>query len=193
MSNKQKGLVEKLVSAKGNNSAFRKEANIIASFLTRQYQESFNGKPAETLAVVIMRAGEALLPAFQKRFSGLKIGRIYAKREEKTLNCRVQKVDLPKVSVKRVIILDPMLASGGTIDASIKLLRDKYQVGPQNIVVIAVFSTKKGEERVKRKHRGVKILSLLKDLELDKKGFILIPQNQSGFATFDFGDEYCGR
>lgn len=137
--------------------------------------------------VPILRAGLALLPAFQKM--GPKgIGFLGYEREEieggKTISHNYY-CKLPKFEPRdRVMILDPMIATGGTIKEAIKKLIS-LKVKQKNIIVVGVIGAVPGLKMLKETFPKINIICQEIDDKLDENSFIF-----TGLG--DAGDRYCG-
>ena len=84
---------------------------------------------SSVIAVSIIRAGDAMLDAFLTIIPEAKTGKILIQRNEKTLTHKLLYTKLPSItSTSTVIILDPMLATGGTAILAIKEIIDKTEV-----------------------------------------------------------------
>ena len=78
----------------------------------------------EIVFMPILRAGEGMLSTFQEYIPTAKIGFIGIARDEETLKPKIYLKRIPKMTKKtKIYILDPMLATGGSICATIKMLK----------------------------------------------------------------------
>jgi uracil phosphoribosyltransferase len=94
----------------------------------------------EIILVPILRAGLAILPAFSKTFPDSSVGFIGLKRDEKTYEAKLYYKNIPKISAKNnVIILDPMLATGGSLVEAIRILIDA-DAKEEKIIYVGVVS-----------------------------------------------------
>ena len=135
--------------------------------------------------VPILRAALSLLPPFLKFFEQAKVGFIGLKRDEKTAVAGLYYKNLPGISkTDDVIILDPMIATGGSGSYAIKILKENG-VLEEKIIFVAVISSKEGEDRISRDFPKVRIICVHQDLKLNNEKFI-IP------GLGDFGDRYFG-
>lgn len=172
---------------KSPTSDFRKAAQEVAEALSKEVARYIakEKKERKVILVPILRAGLALLPAFIEKFPEAQVGFIGLKRDEKTLKPKAYYQNIPKI-LKRdmVIVLDPMLATGGSAVAGIGTL---IQAGAheENIIFVGVISAPEGIENVQKNFPLVQILCAEYDIKLDKKGYI-VP------GLGDFGDRYFG-
>lgn len=137
----------------------------------------------EIMLVPILRAGLALLPAFLKTFPNAKAGFIGLKRDEKTFQSKLYYKNIPKISGNdSVIILDPMLATGGSLVETIKILLDSG-TKQEKIIYVGVVSAPEGLKNLKRTFPKIKTIISVHDQKLNKQKYI-VP------GLGDFGDRY---
>lgn len=140
-------------------------------------------KNEPVLLVAILRAGLVLLPAFQELFPGAPIGLIGIQREEATAVPHLYYEKLPPLSPNQhVLILDPMLATGGSANLALNLLVKR---GMKKGTVIAILAAPEGVAFLKKNHPAVSLHTVAVDQGLDAKKFI-VP------GLGDFGDRYFG-
>jgi uracil phosphoribosyltransferase len=195
MDHKQR-LLNGLLRSKGNLENFKRMANTIASeiaYICRNKLEEQNIQHiASYLTLIpIMRAGIGLLSKFELIMGPAETHFIAAKRNGTTFESEILWSTLKNEAQQNtdVILLEPMLATGGTMDKIIDLI-NKTLV-PRSITIASAFSSKEAENRLNGK---ADIVTFMGDLELNDKKYILIPdpQNHGSYVTLDFGDEFCG-
>lgn len=172
-----------LRNKKTKTGEFRKSAHEVARTLAKEvaHHTAKNG----IILVPILRAGIALLPAFIEKFPESRVGFIGLKRDEKTLKPKAYYQNIPKISKSdEVIVLDPMLATGGSAVAGITTLIESG-AREENIIFVGVISAPEGVANVQDNFPLVRILCAEYDKKLDKKGYI-VP------GLGDFGDRYFG-
>lgn len=152
---------------------FREAADKLAVLMAEEI------KVENPVLVPILRAGIALLHAFQKKHPAAPIGFLGLRRDEKTALPHMYYENLPPMT-DQVLILDPMLATGGSANLAIDRIKAK---GGKHIHLICVIACKEGIHAVQTRHPHVKIYSVAVDEELDAKKFI-VP------GLGDFGDRY---
>lgn len=131
----------------------------------------------------ILRAGLALLPEFLKTFTDASVGFIGLKRDEKTYKAKLYYKNIPKISLKdNVIILDPMLATGGSLVKAIKILTNSG-AKEEKIIYVGVVSAPEGLANLKKYFPKVRTIIAAHDKKLNKDKYI-IP------GLGDFGDRY---
>lgn len=137
----------------------------------------------DIILVPILRAGLALLPAFLKTFPEAKVGFVGLKRDEKTFKSHLYYKNIPKTSKNdNVIILDPMLATGGSLVETIKILLDSG-TKQEKIIYVGVVSAPEGIKNLKKNFPKIKTVIAAHDQKLNKQKYIL-----PGLG--DFGDRY---
>ncbi len=120
--------------------------------------------------VAIMRAGLPLLEGVSQILPNASVGFLAMKRDEETLKSRIFYDRLPDLRDKTVLILDTMLATGGTLDLAIeRIKRDK----PERIISLNVVAAPEGIKRVVRRHPEVVLYVAQVDKGLNKEGFII--------------------
>lgn len=179
-------MVSSLITLRNKKSSikeFRASAHEVARALAREVASHVTEE--KITLVPILRAGLALLPAFIEQFPAARVGFIGLKRNEKTLKPKAYYQNIPKLSKRdTVLVLDPMLATGGSAVAGIKTL---IRVGAQeaNIIFVGVISAPEGIANVQKNFPLVQILCAEYDKKLNKNGYI-VP------GLGDFGDRYFG-
>lgn len=132
--------------------------------------------------VPIMRAGVGMIPLIRKFYQGCKIGFIGLKRDEHILKPTTYFINLPKkMENDDVFILDPMLATGGSIIKTIELL-EGYNVKPK--AVISIISAPEGIKAVKAKYPYIDIYTASVDEKLNENGFIVPGLGDAGDRLF---------
>lgn len=137
----------------------------------------------DIILVPILRAGLALLPAFLKTFPESKVGFIGLKRDEKTFQSKLYYKNIPKISRNdSIIILDPMLATGGSLVEAIKILKDAG-AKEEKMIYAGVVSAPEGVKNLKNNFPKIKTIIAAHDQKLNNQKYIL-----PGLG--DFGDRY---
>lgn len=137
----------------------------------------------EVVVVPVLRAGLAMLFAIQDFLPSVSVGFIGLERDEKTAQAREYYRKLPKLyATHRVLVIDPMLATGGSFDDTVTLLKEK---GAKNITIVSIVSAPEGVTRMQKRHPDVQIVTAAIDDHLDDRKFI-VP------GLGDFGDRYFG-
>ena len=139
--------------------------------------------PRDILLVPILRSGLALLPAFTTVLS-CPVGILGLKRNEETKKPEFYYKKFPKELPKRVVILDPMLATGGSAAMAVDMLLEDGFL-PENIFFCGVVAAQEGFDVLKRKIPEQNMVIAAVDRELNDEKFI-VP------GLGDFGDRYFG-
>jgi len=106
----------------------------------------FDGEAVDTesiVAVSIIRAGDSLLDCFTKIAPAAQIGKILIQRDEETRQPVLFYSKLPPLAAKTVVLLDPMLATGGSAKAAIQVALDNG-AKEENIIMFCVVSSPEG-------------------------------------------------
>jgi uracil phosphoribosyltransferase len=132
--------------------------------------------------VPILRAGLSMGSAFLQLLPKAKMGHIGIKRNEETLEPIEYYYKTPKdLENSIVIILDPMLATGGSVSAAINYLK---QNGANNIMVASIIAAPEGVDRVLKEHPDVHIYTAALDRGLNEKGYIVPGLGDAGDRVF---------
>lgn len=136
----------------------------------------------QVIVATILRAAEGILPAFMQMLPFAQFGHIGIYRD-KFMNQTVEYYfKLPKeVAGKRVLLLDPLLATGDTCLAAIERLK-QYGVG--KIRVITLLSSKVGLRKVLDAHPDVEFFTLSIEKGLDERGYLLPGLGDAGDRLF---------
>ena len=132
--------------------------------------------------VPILRAGTGMLDGIIKVVPNAKIGHIGMYRDEETFVPNVYFFKVPKDIEKRdVIILDPMLATGGSGLDAIELLKEK---GVKNIKFLCIIAAPEGIKRIEEKHPHVQIYCAHIDEKLNEHAYIVPGLGDAGDRIF---------
>ena len=138
----------------------------------------------QIILVPILRAGLGLLEGFAKFLPNAEKGHIGLYRDEQTYEPVEYLFKLPKIKNKKILILDPMLATGNSSIAAIDLVRNKG-ANINDIFLISLLAAPEGIKNIQRKQKGIHIFTCSIDSKLDKNKFI-VP------GLGDAGDRYMG-
>ena len=121
--------------------------------------------------VPILRAGMGMVEGVLRVMPNAKIGHIGLFRNEETLEPVEYYCKLPKnIEDKTVILLDPMLATGGSGAAAITMLKKR---GVKKIKFLPIISAPEGLKRIQKEHPDVQIYTAKCDNELNENGYIV--------------------
>lgn len=139
-------------------------------------------KGKKITVVPILRAGLGMLDGVMNLIPNAKISVVGLYRNEETLQpvAYFDKV-VKDVEQRTALIIDPMLATGGTLIATIDLLKQK---GCQNIMGLCLVAAPEGIEAVTNAHSEIDIYVAAIDEKLNDKGYILPGLGDAGDKIF---------
>ncbi|MCB1581978.1 MAG: uracil phosphoribosyltransferase [Marinicella sp.] len=138
---------------------------------------------SQNISVVpILRAGLGMLDGVLEMIPGAGVSVVGFARNEKTLEAEAYYEKLVKdIQNKEVLVVDPMLATGGTLDATLNLLK---AVGCKKIQGIFLVAAPEGLARIENKHPDVNIYVAAIDDHLNDQGYILPGLGDAGDKIF---------
>lgn len=137
----------------------------------------------ELVLVPILRAGLGLVPAFQQFYPDSRVGHLGMYRDEVTHEPHDYYARVPKLGENAsYMILDPMLATGGSACDAIGYLKSQ---DAKNICFVCVIAAPEGIEKVRKLHPDIPIYVAVIDSHLNENAFI-VP------GLGDAGDRYFG-
>ena len=135
--------------------------------------------------VPILRAGLPMLEALEILFPNSPSGFLAMKRDEVTHVAKTYYNRLPSCKDKTVILLDPMVATGGSLNDAIDLIK---QHKPKMIHSLNILGSPEGLEKVTQQHPDVHISIAQIDLKLDENKFIYPGLGDAGDRAFNTVD-----
>ncbi len=142
---------------------------VIETPLVKTTVKEISGK--KLCVVPILRAGMQMAEGVLRLTPNAKVGHIGLYRDEETLEPHEYFCKLPKDIVDReVFVVDPMLATGGSADAAITLLKRR---GIEKIRFLCLIAAPEGVERLQKAHPDVDIYIGALDERLNENGYIL--------------------
>jgi uracil phosphoribosyltransferase len=179
--------------------AFRRAANRISVLLAAEALRDVPASPAtvttplgpadgrivktDVVVVPVLRAGLGMLDAVLELLPSARVGHIGLQRDEATaIASRYYSKLPPKIADSFVLMIDPMLATGGSAAAAIDLIK---AAGARTIRMICIVSAPDGVALLDDRHPDVVIYTPVIDLELNPQKFI-VP------GLGDFGDRLYG-
>jgi len=140
-------------------------------------------KDNSIVIVPILRAGLGMVNGIHVLFPSARVGHIGMYRDEETLEPHSYYCKLPKgIEDKLVLLVDPMLATGGSACDAIKLLKEEY--GCKYIKFMAIIGAPEGVSKVAEAHPDVKIYVSTLDRCLNENGYILPGLGDAGDRLF---------
>jgi uracil phosphoribosyltransferase len=132
--------------------------------------------------VPILRAGLGLVDGVLRMVPSARVGHIGMFRDEETLQPHVYFCKMPKdVAERDIIIVDPMLATGGSADAAIAEMKSR---GCKNIKLMVLLAAPEGIELLMKKHPDVDIYCGAVDDHLNENGYIVPGLGDAGDRIF---------
>jgi uracil phosphoribosyltransferase len=156
------------------------EAKPIETPLEPMTGRVFTSQPL--VVVSILRAGLGMVQPFLDIFPDVSVGYIGLERDHTTAVARNYYCKLPQVSGRRVVLVDPMLATGGSAVKAIEAVRAQ---GGADLTLVSIVSSPEGVAEVQRHYPDVAIFTAALDRGLNARKYIL-----PGLG--DFGDRLYG-
>lgn len=121
--------------------------------------------------VPVLRAGLGMIDGMLEVMPEARVGHLGLARDEVTLEAHAYLNKLPRdLDAGPVILVDPMLATGGSASAALTMLR---QAGATDIRMICLVAAPEGVARMRRDHPDVRIYAAAMDERLDERGYIV--------------------
>ncbi|MDO5018119.1 MAG: uracil phosphoribosyltransferase [Lagierella massiliensis] len=132
--------------------------------------------------IPVLRAGLGMVDGMLNIIPAAKVGHIGLYRDPKTLEPVEYYCKLPQdIAERTVLVLDPMLATGGSACAAIQYLKNK---GAKNIKLVNIIAAPEGVKTVKETHPDVPIYIAGLDKALNEDGYILPGLGDAGDRLF---------
>lgn len=136
----------------------------------------------DIVIVPILRAGLGMVEGITDLIPNAKVGHIGAYRDEETLQPQSYYTKFPdNIKEATVLLVDPMLATGGSVTYSIDVLK---QYGVKEIIYMGIVGAPEGLERIKEDHPDVDIYLASLDEKLNDKGYIVPGLGDCGDRLF---------
>ena len=192
----------KLAIIRNKDTDTKKFREIIQELATLMAYESFKDVPTQeievetplekttqtvvkenSIAIIpILRAGLGMVEGVLTLFPAAKVGHIGLYRNEETLEPHEYYCKLPaNIEDKVVMVLDPMLATGGSSVAAIELLKKR---GCKKIKLMSIIAAPEGVKKVAESHPDVEIYVSTLDRGLNEHGYILPGLGDAGDRIF---------
>ncbi len=135
------------------------------------------------LAIVpILRAGLGMVDGMLSMVPSAKVGHVGMYRDEETLEPKEYYCKLPEdIDQRLVLIVDPMLATGGSADAAVNFVKEQ---GAKQIKFASIIAAPEGVELLSEKHPDIQIYCGGIDRKLNDDGFILPGLGDAGDRIF---------
>ena len=136
----------------------------------------------EVVLVPVLRAGLGMLDPILELIPHARVGFLGLKREESTLRAHFYHKSLPKKLERcEVILIDPMLATGGSAVAALDFLREQ---GAKRIRLVSLVAAPEGIRRVRKSYPALPIFTAAIDRQLNEHGYILPGLGDAGDRLF---------
>src|SRR4030088_216567 len=136
----------------------------------------------EVVAIPVLRAGLGLLGPVLELLPRVSVGYIGLERDEETAVARIYYNKLPPLAGKVPLLLDPMLATGGSGARALDMIKEVGGVGTRMVCVVAA---PEGVRHIQEQHPDVDVFTAALDEGLNDRAFI-VP------GLGDFGDRLFG-
>ena len=136
----------------------------------------------QVILVPVLRAGLSMVSSFLEMIPDAKVGHIGLQRDEKTLQPIDYYYKTPKKLDESItIVLDPMLATGGSAVASFNSLKQK---GAKKCILACLIAAPEGVEKMNNEHPDIEIYTAALDRQLNSVGYILPGLGDAGDRNF---------
>ncbi|MEC7926265.1 MAG: uracil phosphoribosyltransferase, partial [Actinomycetota bacterium] len=134
-----------------------------------------------SVAISVLRAGLGLVDGVKELIPNVSFGYIGVQRNEETAEPENYYEKLPDLNDKNVFILEPMLATGGSLSFAIETVK-KYK--PKNIHALTVISSPEGIDLIKKNHSDVTLITASIDEKLNENWYIVPGLGDMGDRLF---------
>jgi uracil phosphoribosyltransferase len=136
----------------------------------------------EVVLVPVLRAGLGMLDSILQLIPHARVGFIGLRREETTLKALFYHKSFPKnLGDFEVILIDPMLATGGSAVAALDLLTEQ---GAKHVRLVNLVAAPRGIRTVQESYPKVPIFTAAVDKKLNERGFIVPGLGDAGDRLF---------
>ncbi|MFL2647820.1 MAG: uracil phosphoribosyltransferase [Candidatus Actinomarinales bacterium] len=134
-----------------------------------------------SVAISVLRAGLGLVDGVKELIPNVSFGYIGVQRNENTAEPENYYEKLPELTDKNVFILEPMLATGGSLSFAIETVK-KYN--PKNIHALTVIASPEGVEAIKKAHSDITLITASIDETLNEQWYIVPGLGDMGDRLF---------
>lgn len=152
------------------------------SQITTPMEPTAGYRLGDVVAVAVLRAGLGMLDAVLDLIPHVKVGFAGVQRDESTAEPLEYYAKLPEVAGASVLVLEPMLATGGSLSWAVDKVKES---GAENIAALCVVTAPEGVSRMYKDHPDVHIVAAAHDRELNDR-FYIVP------GLGDMGDRLFG-
>jgi len=163
--------------------ALKEQTLVQKNILTWQGEGKYDTIDEENMIVAtVLRAGMPMLDSALDLLSGASAGFLGMKRDEITHKSVLYYDRLPPCTGKTVILVDPMVATGGSMMDAIELIKSR---GAQKIVTLNIIASPEGLEKVSRAYPEVDIYIAQIDDKLNDDKFIIPGLGDAGDRSYN--------
>jgi uracil phosphoribosyltransferase len=134
------------------------------------------------VVVAILRAGAGMVERIVGLLPEVSVGYIGLERDEETAEARRYYCKLPELKGARVLVVDPMLATGGSSEQALEAV---FEAGAERVDFLCIVAAPEGVRRLESRFPDLRIFAGALDRELDENKYI-----RPGLG--DFGDRLYG-
>ena len=182
------------------SNIFRQTVEEIAMFMTYEVAQNFQTKEIDIetpianckskilaednfVVVPILRAGLAMVGGVLKVLPNAAVGHIGLVRDENSHKpIEYYKKMPPNFAEKNLIVVDPMLATGGSSSAALQMLKDD---GAKNIIFLCIIAAPEGIQKIKEDHPEISVYTVAIDDHLNENAYIVPGLGDAGDRIFD--------
>lgn len=163
--------------------ALKNETLYDQSITTWQGEETFGFiKEEDIIFVTILRAGLPMIESCTALLPGASSGFLAMKRDENTHQSILYYDRIPECKDKTVIILDPMVATAGSLCDAISVIKNK---SPKKIISLNIVGSPEGMSVLEQKHPNVDVFIVQIDKELNEYKFIVPGLGDAGDRSYN--------
>ena len=135
----------------------------------------------ENVAIAVLRAGLGLVDGVKNLLPDTSFGYIGVQRNEETATPEYYYENLPNLENKNVFILEPMLATGGSLSFAIDKVKEH---SPKSIIALTVISSPEGITRLEKEHDDITLVTANIDEKLNENWYIVPGLGDMGDRLF---------
>jgi uracil phosphoribosyltransferase len=163
--------------------ALKNETLVDQDIMTWQGEQSFEFiQEKELIFVTILRAGLPMIESISALFPDASSGFLAMKRDENTHQSVLYYDRIPECKDKTVILLDPMVATAGSLSDAIAVVKTKT---PKKIISLNIIGSPEGMNILDQKHPDIDIYIAQIDEKLDKNMFIIPGLGDAGDRSYN--------
>ena len=163
--------------------ALKSESLEVSEIETWQGKQTFGFmKEEDLLFVTVLRAGLPMIESLTALFPKSSSGFLAIKRDEKTHQAILYYDRIPECKGKTVIIVDPMVATGGSLCDAIAVIEAK---APKKIISLNIIGSPEGLSVLEKKHSNIEIYIAQVDEKLNEQMFIIPGLGDAGDRSYN--------